>query len=89
MAYRAEGRAAIGPGVPGLDAFGQGRLRALVAYGRKVFDLREGFESVRDKRREPKVTPAFVAAAVFFCGLLRTRSFNARSPNLEKSPFVD
>ncbi|HJX52088.1 MAG TPA: hypothetical protein VJ801_04920 [Polyangia bacterium] len=58
-----------------------------VAYGRKVFDLREGFESVRDKRREPKVTPAFVAAAVFFCGLLRTRSFNALEPKLRDKPF--
>lgn len=87
MAYRADGQAAIGPGVPGLDAFGQGRLRALVAYGRKVFDLREGFESVRDKRREPKVVPAFVAAAVFFCGLLRTRSFNALEPKLREKPF--
>lgn len=87
MAYRADGQAAIGPGVPGLDAFGQGRLRALVAYGRKVFDLREGFESVRDKRREPKVVPALVAAAVFFCGLLRTRSFNALEPKLREKPF--
>ena len=87
MAYRADGQAAIGPGVPGSDALGQGRLRALVAYGRKVFDLREGFESVRDKRREPKVTPAFVAAAVFFCGLLRTRSFNALEPKLREKPF--
>ena len=87
MAYRADGQAAIGPGVPGLDPFGQGRLRALVAYGRKVFDLREGFESVRDKRREPKVTPAFVTATVFFCGLLRTRSFNALEPKLREKPF--
>jgi len=87
VAYRADGQAAIGPGVPGSDALGQGRLRALVAYGRKVFDLREGFESVRDKRREPKVTPAFVAAAVFFCGLLRTRSFNALEPKLREKPF--
>jgi hypothetical protein len=87
VAYRADGQAAIGPGVPGLDAFGQGRLRALVAYGRKVFDLREGFESVRDKRREPKVVPALVAAAVFFCGLLRTRSFNALEPKLREKPF--
>jgi len=73
--------------VPGLDTFGQGRLRELVAYGRKVFDLRKGFESVRDNRREPKVATALVAAAVFFCGLLRTRSFNALEPKLREKPF--
>jgi hypothetical protein len=70
VAYHADLPDANVPDVPGLDTFGQGRLRAFVAYGRKVFDLRKGFESVHDHRRDPKVTPAFVAAAVFFCGLL-------------------
>lgn len=87
MAYHADRTAANVPDVPGLDTFGQGRLRAFVAYGRKVFDLRKGFESVHDHRRDPKVTPAFVAAAVFFCGLLRTRSFNALEPKLREKPF--
>lgn len=87
MGLRAEGSAATIPGEPGIDTFGQGRLRALVAYGRKVFDLRKGFESVQDHRREPKVATAWVAAAIFFCGLLRTRSFNALEPKLREKPF--
>jgi len=69
------------------SAVGRGRLCALIAYGRKVFDLRKGFESVRDNRREPKVATALVAAAIFFCGLLRTRSFNALEPKLREKPF--
>jgi hypothetical protein len=71
----------------GMSAVGRGRLYALIAYGRKVFDLRHGFESVRDRRREPKVAPALVAAAISFCGLLRTRSFNALEPKLREKPF--
>ena len=33
--------------------FGRGWLRALVAYGRKVFGLRQGLEAVQDKRQDP------------------------------------
>ncbi len=71
----------------GVDTLGGRRLRAFVAYGRKVFDLRQGFESVRDGRRQPKVAPSLVAAAIFFCGLLRTRSLNALEPKLRERPF--
>lgn len=67
---------------------GQGRLRDLVAYGRKVFGLRQALEAVKDERQEPKVCTYLVAAAVFFCGLLRIRSFNALEPKLRERPFV-
>jgi hypothetical protein len=67
---------------------GEGRLRALVAYGRKVFDLRHGLEAVKDERRDPKISTYLVTAAVFFCGLLRIRSFNALEPKLRETPFV-
>jgi hypothetical protein len=63
-------------------------LSGLVAYGRDVYDLREGLAGVRDSRQEP-VTPALLtAAAVFFCGLLRIRSFNALEPRLREKSFV-
>jgi hypothetical protein len=87
VAYRAEDRAETNPGEPGFDTLGRGRLRAFVAYGRKVFGLRQGFELVRDGRRQPKIAPSFVAASVFFCGLLRTRSFNALEPKLREGPL--
>ncbi|MGH8696732.1 MAG: hypothetical protein ACREVS_09655, partial [Burkholderiales bacterium] len=66
---------------------GQGRLRALVSYGRDVYDLRERLAAVRDSRQDP-VTPAgLVAATTFFCGLLRIRSFNALEPKLREKTF--
>lgn len=88
MANRVEGRRTeTSPGLPGSDVLGQGRLRAFVSYGRKVFDLREGLGAVRDSRRQPKVDPSVVAATVFFGGLLRIRSFNAVEPKLREAPF--
>ena len=67
--------------------FGRGWLRALVAYGRKVFGLRQGLEAVQDKRQDPQISTYLVAAAIFFCGLLRIRSFNALEPKLREKPF--
>ena len=67
---------------------GAGRLRSLVAYGCKVFHLRERFAAVEDSRRRP-VTPApLVSKAVSFAGLLRARSFNALEPKLDEKPFL-
>lgn len=67
---------------------GSGRLRALLSYGRQVYDLRERFAAVRDRRRTPRTGASQVAAAVFFTGLLRIRSFNALEPRLGEKPFL-
>ncbi len=66
---------------------GAGWLRRIIAYGRKAFDLREGLEALTDARQEPRVQTFSVAAAVFFCGLLRVRSFNALEPKLSERTF--
>jgi hypothetical protein len=63
-------------------------LRQLVAYGRKVFDLRRRLAGVVDTRRAPQTSAALVAAAVFYTGLLRIRSFNALEPRLREKPFL-
>ena len=67
---------------------GRGRLQALVAYGRKVYGLRQLLEQVEDARDEPVTSAGRVAAAVFFCGLLRIRSFNALEPKLAERTFL-
>lgn len=59
-----------------------------MAYGRRVYDLKGLLEAVRDSRHSARVPPALVAGAVFFCGLLRIRSFNALEPKLYEKPFV-
>jgi hypothetical protein len=67
---------------------GRGRLSALVAYGRGVYDLRERLDGVRDGRQEPVTSAPLVAASIFFCGLLRIRSLNALEPRLGEKPFM-
>lgn len=67
---------------------GRGRLRALVAYGRKVYDLGERLGAVSDGRRRPRTSARQVAATVLFAGLLRIRSFNALEPRLAEKPFL-
>lgn len=67
---------------------GRGHLRALVAYACKVFGLRKGLETVRDTRQDPTISAYVVAAAIFFCGLLRIRSLNALEPRLRDKPFI-
>jgi hypothetical protein len=64
------------------------RLCQFVSYGQKVFGLREGLKAVRDGRKAPKVATHLVAAAIFFCGFLRIRSFNALEPKLREKPFL-
>jgi hypothetical protein len=59
-----------------------------VAYGRKVFELGRQLEQVVDSRRAPRTSAALVAAAVFYTGLLRIRSFNALEPRLGEKPFL-
>jgi len=69
-------------------AVGNGRLRQCVAYGRKVYDLRGKLEKITDSRVDPSIATYAVAAAVFFCGLLRIRSFNALEPKLGEKTFI-
>lgn len=88
MAYRAEDRVETRPGEPGFDTLGRGQLRAFVAYACKVFGLRQGLEAVQDTRRNPTISAYAVAAAIFFCGLLRIRSLNALEPKLREKPFL-
>jgi hypothetical protein len=88
VAYRAEGRVETSPGEPGFESFGGRQLRAFVAYACKVFRLRHGLETVRDARQDPTISTYVVAAAIFFCGLLRVRSLNALEPKLREKPFI-
>jgi hypothetical protein len=60
----------------------------MVAYGRKVFDLGSRLGQVVDSRRAPRTSAELVAAAVFYAGLLRIRSFNALEPRLGERPFL-
>ena len=73
---------------PNLLEKGQRWLRSFVAYTCKVFGLRKGLEAVQDTRQEPTISTPVVAAALFFCGLLRIRSLNALEPKLREKPFV-
>lgn len=66
---------------------GAGRLRRIIVYGEKVYGLRKLFGRVRDGRRKPTHRAPQVAAVVFFCGLLRIRSFNALEPKLKETTF--
>jgi hypothetical protein len=59
-----------------------------VTYGRKVYGLGELLAGVTDARRKPMVPTPSVAAAVFYTGLLRIRSFNALEPKLCEKPFL-
>lgn len=72
------------------DAFSlsRARLRQFVAYARKVYKLRRRLAEVRDGRRDPKYAPLVIATTIFFCGLLRVRSFNALEPRLQEKPFM-
>jgi hypothetical protein len=60
----------------------------LVAYSCKVFGVRKGLEAVQDTRQDPTISAYVVAAAIFFCGLLRIRSLNALEPRLRERPFI-
>jgi hypothetical protein len=53
-----------------------------------VYGLRQLFEAVRDGRRKPTIASRFVAAVVFYTGLLRIRSFNALEPKLSEKAFL-
>lgn len=70
-------------------SLGNGRLRAFVAYVRKVYHLPKLLKNITDARKEPPVPPELIAAAVFFCGLLRIRSFNALEPKLKERTFLN
>lgn len=59
-----------------------------MSYGRKVFDLGAWLGRVEDSRRAPQTPAQPIAAAVFFTGLLRIRSFNALEPRLAEKPFL-
>jgi Transposase DDE domain len=61
---------------------GAGRLRQFLAYARKTFHLDILLAGVRDRRIEPRVSPALVARVILLLGVLRIRSFNALEPRL-------
>jgi len=67
---------------------GQGLLRQLVTYGRKVYGLGSLLGGVEDRRRTPRTGAGLVAMVVFYTGLLRIRSFNALEPRLAEEPFL-
>lgn len=67
---------------------GAGHLRQIVAWASKVYDLPRRLGLIRDGRRQPLTSAGNVAAAVFFTGLLRIRSFNAVEPKLSEKPFL-
>lgn len=69
-------------------ALGNGRLRAFVAYVRKVYHLQTLLKGISDARKKPRVPPDLIAAAIFFCGLLRIRSFNALEPKLKERNYL-
>lgn len=69
-------------------ALGERRLQQFVAYGNKTYHLRRLLESLSDARHDPSIPTFHVAAATFFCGLLRVRSFNALEPKLKERPFI-
>jgi len=85
----AEREDSSGPPARHVDEFlGSGWLRQIVTYGRKVYGLGERLRGVMDRRRKPFVPGESVAAAVFYTGLLRIRSFNALEPKLSQKPFL-
>ena len=59
-----------------------------MAYARKVYGLTGLLEQVIDRRRKSKTPSSAVAAAVFYTGLLRIRSFNALEPKLSEKAFL-
>jgi hypothetical protein len=61
---------------------GGGYLRRLLGYATKVYVLGAVLARVRDGRQHPQIPVATVIRAVFGCGLLRVRSFNALEPQL-------
>jgi hypothetical protein len=75
---------------PDGDSFviGSGRLRQLLGYGRRVYDVVGHLGNIVDGRRTPRVETRSVCAAVFYAGLLRVRSFNALEPRLSEKPFL-
>jgi len=78
------------PGHEEADLFrvGSTRPRQFVAYGQKVYKLKDLLGTIHDGRQVPQTSSALVAAAVFFCGLLRIRSFNALEPRLSERPYM-
>jgi uncharacterized protein YdbL (DUF1318 family) len=58
------------------------RLRSLLSYARKVYDVTGLLGQVTDSRTRPVIATAIVARIVLLVGLLRVRSFNALEPKL-------
>jgi hypothetical protein len=54
----------------------------VLSYGAKVYGLGTIVAGVGDRRLRPRVEMTTVVRAVFACGLLRVRSFNALEPQL-------
>ncbi len=60
----------------------------MLAYARKTYGLDRLLSGVVDSRRKPVTQAQAVAAAVFYTGLLRIRSFNALEPKLGERSFL-
>lgn len=71
-----------------LEGAVHGRLRQVVSYARGVYGLEGLLGGVSDSRRKPRTDASLIAAAVFYAGLLRVRSFNALEPKLGEKPFL-
>ncbi|MBU1495064.1 MAG: transposase [Actinobacteria bacterium] len=67
---------------------GGSRLSQFITYIRKVYRLRDHLADITDGRQDPTYSTLLVALAVFFCGLLRIRSFNALEPRLKETGFL-
>ena len=65
-----------------------GRLRDFFAYVHRVFSLGNLLDTVRDKRKEPRVPTELIVRILFLTGLLRIRSFNALEPKLSEPPML-
>ena len=61
---------------------GAGKLRKLMAYAAKVYDIGRLLGLVSDSRQQPPIPTALVARILLMVGLLRIRSFNALDPKL-------
>ena len=51
--------------------------------------FRTHLEKLTNGRVDPNIATYIVAAVVFFCGLLRIRSFNAIEPKLSEKTFIN
>jgi hypothetical protein len=59
----------------------------MIAHACKVYGLSEKLFGIADARKRPQKAKSLIPAMVFFCGLMRVRSFNALEPKLATASF--